>query len=420
MAPLLETVNTLSARWAEWMWFLLWQTALVGIVIWIVSACLKRASPTFRFWLWMLVPLKLIVVPLIIVSLPLLPRDAMPPSHPWQIPEAFIARPSATSGFRMLPAQAAERTPSAIRVENTAAVRPTLWTGLMAIWLAGVLFLLGRLALGWNRMRRLVAASMPTTDLAVLNAADEASRMVGLRNVPGVHSLVWQVLRSADLHVLSGAVESAHSVGLPHVPRIVLSAQNISPCVFGLFRPVVIIPADLTLTVAPGGLSGVLAHEFAHLRRHDPILGWLVALCEAFFFFNPFLYLAKKHILFERERACDELVLENGTADRATYAKSLVSTAELCAGAMQRFAPLPVMAESFARLSSRIKCLSAEGKTSAKISWPATVGLVVFALIALPGIVLAERPARETKSLDAKPPAGESLRIKTPSTAPER
>ena len=407
MTALIETVNALSARWAEWMWFLLWQSAFLGTLIWALSTALRRASTAFRFWLWMLVPLKLFVVPLIIISLPLLPAGVRPSSRLWHIPGAFIAQPSATGGVHVLPAQTTDQAPSSVQVETRNTVRPTVWTWLMAAWLTGVLLLLGRLALGWNRMRRLIAASMPTTNLAVLNAADEASRMVGLRSVPGIHSLVWSILRSADLHVLAGAAESAQSVGLPHVPRIVLSAQNISPCVFGFLRPVVIIPADLTRTVAPGELSGVLAHEFAHLRRHDPMLGWLVAICEALFFFNPLLHLAKRHILFERERACDQMVLENGTADRPTYARSLVGTAELCAGAVRKFAPLPVMAESFAQLSLRIERLAREEKGSSKMSPAAAVCLVVFALIALPGIVLAERAPRGEKTLDAKAPAAE-------------
>ncbi|MDR1191683.1 MAG: M56 family metallopeptidase, partial [Verrucomicrobiales bacterium] len=52
------------------------------------------------------------------------------------------------------------------------------------------------------------------------------------------------------------------------------SAQILSPCVAGLWRPVVLVPAGMLTGTPPELLRAILAHELAHIRRRD----WLVNL----------------------------------------------------------------------------------------------------------------------------------------------
>jgi len=53
-----------------------------------------------------------------------------------------------------------------------------------------------------------------------------------------------------------------------------------------------------------------LLHELAHLKRHDIALNWLIAGAQALHWFNPLVWMAARQMLVERERACDDLVLE--------------------------------------------------------------------------------------------------------------
>ena len=98
-------------------------------------------------------------------------------------------------------------------------------------------------------------------------------------------------------------------LGLRKMPRIMTAAEGVSPFVLGFFRPVVVLPAALAGHVSPDELRTVLAHEFAHVRRRDALIGWVLACCDVIYFFNPVVHLVKRAIMFERERACDEEVL---------------------------------------------------------------------------------------------------------------
>ncbi|MDR1144742.1 MAG: carboxypeptidase regulatory-like domain-containing protein [Verrucomicrobiales bacterium] len=101
------------------------------------------------------------------------------------------------------------------------------------------------------------------------------------------------------------------------------SAQILSPCVAGLWRPVVLVPASMLTGTPPELLRAILAHELAHIRRRD----WLVNLfqlgAEALLFFNPFVWLVSRVIRREREACCDAIA-SGVCADRAAYSDALV------------------------------------------------------------------------------------------------
>ena len=61
--------------------------------------------------------------------------------------------------------------------------------------------------------------------------------------------------------------------------------EAVSPFVSGVVRATVVLPAALVEELSREELTAVLAHEFAHLRRRDPAFGWLLAICEAMYFF---------------------------------------------------------------------------------------------------------------------------------------
>ena len=73
MGAFVEITNGLATQWIGAMWPIIWQSVVLAGVVYLVTLFLRRVSATTRFWLWMFVPLRLLVMPLITVSLPLLP-----------------------------------------------------------------------------------------------------------------------------------------------------------------------------------------------------------------------------------------------------------------------------------------------------------------------------------------------------------
>ena len=99
------------------------------------------------------------------------------------------------------------------------------------------------------------------------------------------------------------------------------SAATESPCLFGLFRPAVYLPEDLSKEDAPY----VLAHEQTHLRHLDHIWSALRCLCLALHWFNPLVWIAVKVSRTDSELACDEGALERlGDENREAYGKVLI------------------------------------------------------------------------------------------------
>lgn len=132
---------------------------------------------------------------------------------------------------------------------------------------------------------------------------------------------------------------------------IALSSRVSSPCLIGVFAPLVLLPAHLPAQLAPVQLAAILDHEFAHLRRRDPWTNLLQKLALVVFPLHPGLHLLDRWMSREREHACDEWVLRRAHAAR-DYAASLV---DIASSALHP-APAPLAAVgSRSELASRIE-----------------------------------------------------------------
>ena len=134
----------------------------------------------------------------------------------------------------------------------------------------------------------------------------------------------------------------------------------------------------------------ILTHEFAHLRRRDTLVGWILALCEAVYYFHPVFHLTKRRILFERERATDDWVLAAGSK-RSVYADALIDAAEICRDFSAKLGPVGVVAESFTDLRQRLGAIATNLKPRARLSKVAFALLVVAGVMCVPGFVLTAR-----------------------------
>lgn len=154
---------------------------------------------------------------------------------------------------------------------------------------------------------------------------------------------VWggERLRSAGRPVESPAILSllaaqARRLGLKVVPALRTCERVAVPVVVGLLKPVVLIPAGMLTGLSQDQLETVLAHELAHLRRHDHLVLLGQRLIETLLFFHPAVWYLSRQIDIVREECCDDLVLAQG-GDALQYAASLLRVAELRLG--QRVPP---------------------------------------------------------------------------------
>ena len=89
------------------------------------------------------------------------------------------------------------------------------------------------------------------------------------------------------------------------------------------------MPEGLSERLDDSHLEAILAHELWHVRRRDNLAAAIHMSVEAIFWFHPLVWWLGARLVEERERACDEEVLEMGS-DRQVYAESILKVCEFC------------------------------------------------------------------------------------------
>jgi len=97
-------------------------------------------------------------------------------------------------------------------------------------------------------------------------------------------------------------------LGLVDDAAAALSGPAISgPITAGWWRPVVLVPAALATGMAPPLLEALLAHELAHVRRHDYLVNLMQSAVEILLFYHPAVWWLSHRIRVERELIADDL-----------------------------------------------------------------------------------------------------------------
>jgi len=94
-------------------------------------------------------------------------------------------------------------------------------------------------------------------------------------------------------------------------PRILRSRAVGSPVIWGLRRPIVLLPQSAEAWSSER-CRVVLAHELAHAARGDTIAQFIGTLACALYWFHPLVWLAARRLRTESERACDDQVVSRG------------------------------------------------------------------------------------------------------------
>ncbi|TVX93396.1 M56 family metallopeptidase [Paenibacillus agilis] len=92
--------------------------------------------------------------------------------------------------------------------------------------------------------------------------------------------------------------------------RFVASEQIPGPAVVGLRNPVIVIAPSLLATLQKDQLRYILVHEFAHIKRWDVAVNWIMHILVIVHWFNPLLWFAVQKARQHQEIACDACALD--------------------------------------------------------------------------------------------------------------
>ena len=109
--------------------------------------------------------------------------------------------------------------------------------------------------------------------------------------------------------------------------QVMSSPVRLEPGVVGILKPVLLLPAGITERLTPAQLEAILAHEVRHVQRRDNLTAAIHMLVETIFWFHPLVWWIRARLMEERERACDEEVMQMGREPQV-YAESILKVCE--------------------------------------------------------------------------------------------
>ncbi|HZI14921.1 MAG TPA: M56 family metallopeptidase [Myxococcus sp.] len=234
---------------------------------------------------------------------------------------------------------------------------------LLPAWCVGVLFLSLRTLLAWRRTLR----------LSELDTREPAP--------------AW---REALEHALK-RMRMAGPV------RLRASSSIDVPMVIGLWRPLILVPAGALCGLSPTQLEAILAHELAHIRRHDYLVNLLQSLVETLLFYHPAVWWLSHRIREEREHCADDLAVQC-CGDAYLYARALAQIEQL------RVAPQPALGAGGGSLLTRVRRLLVTAEPAApRRPWRLASGVGGALLMALLGA--SQLPETAHAELTAPTPA---------------
>jgi beta-lactamase regulating signal transducer with metallopeptidase domain len=116
----------------------------------------------------------------------------------------------------------------------------------------------------------------------------------------------------------------ARDFGVHARARLVDSAAVAVPTAIGWLKPIVLLPARIFSGLSDAQIEALIAHELAHVARHDYLVNVAQSIVEALLFYHPAVWWVSRGIRVEREYCCDDRAVA-ATQDGLSFARALTA-----------------------------------------------------------------------------------------------
>ena len=249
----------------------LWQSTLVAGAAWLFCRFVLASNrPQLRFLVWLTASIKFLIPFAVLVEAGRLlgPR-----------PELATPAPQAAAETVSTSGAALAVTPFGLSTGPAGSpdVAAMITTAILAVWILGVLCVVASWVRGWMHVRAAVR----------------------------------------------GATPAGHFNGVPVLESQTMHGDGVEPGVIGLWRQAILLPKGLDQSLPSEQLQAVLLHEWHHARRRDNLTAALHMAVEAVCWFHPVVWWIGRRLIEERERACDQAVLDQAAAQ--DYAEAILN-----------------------------------------------------------------------------------------------
>jgi len=255
----------------------IWQSTLFMILVGLLALLFRRNGAVIRYRLWLIASVKFLVPFSLFVGLGgLLQWHPVRTVTPSEVPVVVrqISQPFTSAPIKL---------PSPSIAKAAPAASPSITIAFAFVWFGGAAIVLLVWLVRWMQLVRIVRRAEP------LDASNS-----------------WVPSHSESPRV-----------------RILSSPAAIEPGVFGIVRPTLLIPENIARDLSNAQLQAVIAHEMFHVRGRDNLAAAMHTVVQALFWFHPLVWWLGNRLVAERERACDEAVLQSGH-DPAEYAEGIL------------------------------------------------------------------------------------------------
>jgi len=355
----------------------LWQSTLSASGAAALTLTLRKNHAGARYWVWLAASLKFLVPfsPLMALG------SLLAASHNSVVPQsaAYVMMDEVSRPFTQTIVQQL----NPIASVSTHSLWPLHLPVLVAaIWAAGCFVVVFVWLASWRKVWMALRDSTPVTETRERRA---------LREVVDISGISAQI-------------------------RMVSTPSALGPAVYGIHRPILIWPSNISSRLEDAQLQSILAHELCHVRRRDNLTAALHMLVQAIFWFHPLVWWLGSRLEMERERACDEDVL-TFTDQPYIYAESILKICEYCVES-----PLPcISGVTGADLQRRIRQIMT-GRAVAKLSLSKKVlfgaaGIAAVVVPILSGQVAQDRSQAALPATDPSPSSFSAVAQKNPGAA---
>ena len=251
----------------------LWQSTGIAAVAWLLAFALRKTQARTRYWIWFAASIKFLLP----FSLLFAMGSYLRPVH-----VVVVAPAPVSAAVRQIAQPFSDYAPVSVFSAPVDAHDSDIPLAFALIWACGVLVVSVSWWRKWMRVRKACGTATPSS-AAILGC---------------VHSNIL----------------------------IKFSDSLLEPGVFGIFRPVLMLPAGIADRLTPAQMNAILAHEMSHIRRRDNLTAALHMFVAAVFWFHPIVWWIGARLVEERENACDEEVMRLG-GEPETYAEGIL---EVC------------------------------------------------------------------------------------------
>jgi TonB family protein len=347
------------AEWSSWLWPLLinhlWQSTLFAILAFLAVLLLKRSPARARYAVWLITSAKFVLPSVLLV---LLANQAG-----FEFPSLFTPNQENATVIAQVNEPVGDFYWQDLAVEENVAKYPEIYTALTLVWFAGFIVLLSL----WMKKRRNFAKAMKAGVFV-----SQGSEADALKNVQS-----WLFIKREV--------------------RLIVSPKISEPGMWGILRPIIVLPETMADHLSEAELDAVIMHEMIHIARWDNLASNLQMFLCCLFWFHPLVWFIDKKLLIEREIACDEKVVELGGA-HGIYAASLLKVLKFCLG----LRVAGVSAAGGSNLKRRIeKIMSNEVNTKMALSHRVLIiavasAVIIFSIAA--GLLTRDRVAAQNRT----------------------